>query len=87
MRIIRLVCVSDRGQRVGEDAAKAKLTNEDARMIRVLHYEHAMTDRALAEKYEVSRRCIRDILACRCYPETYRVAKREIIMGVDNGDQ
>lgn len=78
MRIIRLVCVSDRGQRVGESFPKAKLTNDDAKMIRVLHFDHGMTDRRLAEKYEVSRRCIRDILSGRSYPEVYKVVKKEV---------
>lgn len=81
MAIIRIVCVSDRGQRVGESFPTAKLTNDDARMIRVLRFEHGISEYALAEKYDVSRRCIRDILSGRSYPEVYKV-KSEVI---DNG--
>lgn len=78
MRIIRLVCISDRGQRVGESFPKAKLTNADAQMIRVLHFEHKITERVLADKYEVSRRCIRGILNGERYPEVYKV-KQEVV--------
>lgn len=78
MKIIRLVCVSDRGQRVGEDGASAKLTNSDAQMVRVLHFDHGISERQIAAKFEVSRRCIRQILQGKTYPEVYNVVKREV---------
>ena len=77
-KIIRLVCVSDRGQRVGEDGSSAKLTNEDARMIRILRFEHGVSARQLAEKFEVSRNCIRQIIDGRTYPEIYKVIRKEV---------
>lgn len=85
-KIIRLVCASDRGQRVGQDAANARLTNEDARMIRVLHFEHGISERALADKYEVSRRAIRDILRGKTYPEVYKMVRRSVKVEVEHVD-
>lgn len=78
IKIIKLVCKSDRGRRVGQDNFQAKLTNDDAQMIRLLHFEHGMGKQELAKKFEVSRACIRQIISGKSYPEVYHV-KRVII--------
>jgi len=78
IKIIKLVCTSDRGRRVGQDNFQAKLTNDDAQMIRLLHFEHGLGKQELAKKFEVSRACIRQIISGKSYPEIYHV-KRVVI--------
>lgn len=81
IRIIKLVCVSDRGQRVGQDSPNGKLTNKEAEQIRQLHFEYGIGKQELARKFEVSRACIRQILAGKTYPEIYAVKRVTVTKG------
>lgn len=54
----------------GELAAGAVLTNEQAEEVRFLRQRHGMPQWALAERYGVSRRTIRDVLDGVTYPAT-----------------
>lgn len=54
--------------RSGEEHPEAKLTAEDARLIRALRCE-GLTLRCVAEKFEVSIRTIRDVVEWRTWIE------------------
>lgn len=56
----RMVAINDRGRVIGEDHHRAKLTAHDVELIRALGDE-GMSQQQRAEKFEVSRRTIRDI--------------------------
>lgn len=60
----RLVGVNERGLRVGQDHHRAKITDRDVELIRMLH-EAGMSYRVIAEKFEVSKMLV-------CYICTYR---------------
>lgn len=78
-RIIRLVTTNDRGLRIGESHARAKLTDHEVDLIRELHEEHGMGYRLLATKFEVSKRTIRDICSYRKRAQTVANVKVIII--------
>lgn len=60
----RLIGVSDRGARVGHFNPKAKLTDEECDMIRSLR-RLGMRYKELAEKFEISKSSVRDIVKFR----------------------
>lgn len=75
----RMVAVNDRGDRLGEDHPRAKLTNADIDLIRELadpqDGANPLSYREIAEKFEVSKGTISDIVSCRrraCIPAGYR---------------
>lgn len=59
----RLVAVNEMGLRIGEDHPRAKLTDAQVDEIRELHEEQGIIPRVLAERFNVSRSCIRQILS------------------------
>lgn len=59
-----LVGVNEIGKRVGESHHHAKLTDSDVDMIRELH-EQGVSYSQLAEKFEVGKSTIADIVKCR----------------------
>lgn len=50
----RIVAVNERGDRVGEDHPRAKLTNHEVELIRELYEFGGITMRQIAEKFEVA---------------------------------
>ena len=48
-------------RRVGERHPKARLSDQDVEMIRVLHEEHGLGYGQLAEKFEAPRSTVRDV--------------------------
>ena len=56
----RLLAVNDRGYVVGEQHHRAKLDDHDVELILALRAE-GMPQKLVAEKFEVSRRTVRDI--------------------------
>jgi hypothetical protein len=69
--------VTDRGYVLGERHHRAKLADDDVRLILTLLNE-GVPQRKVAEKFECSRRTVRDIGAglSRCaIPDTYRPEK------------
>jgi IS30 family transposase len=60
----RLVGVNERGLRVGEDHQHATLTDAECELIRELHDE-GWSYRRLAEKFEVGKSTIADIVKHR----------------------
>ena len=86
----RLVGVSETGRRVGEDHPRATLTDHEVELIRQLA-EEGMSHRMIAEKFEISRGTVGDIVSFRrraSYPVGWRRV-RVVIRGVDiaTGDQ
>ena len=65
----RMVAVNDRGDRLGEDHPRAKLTNADIDLIRELadpsDGAKPLSHRQIAEKFEISRGTVGDIVSCR----------------------
>lgn len=63
----RVVGVNERGWRVGEHHHHAKLTDQDVELIRQLRDDDPLfwTYDVLAEKFDISKRHIRDILSMR----------------------
>lgn len=60
----RMVAVNAKGYRLGEDHHRAKLTNHEVELLLQLADE-GMPERTLAEKFDVSRRTVRDYKAAR----------------------
>ncbi len=48
---------------VGEKHHKAKLTEDDVRMMRHLHFDHGVSTRELARKWEVTQRAAYQVVA------------------------
>lgn len=65
----RVVAINRRGLRVGEDHQNAKLTNDEVDLIRELH-EGGMSYKALAQKFEVGKSTVADIVKHRRRAET-----------------
>lgn len=61
----RLVGVNEQGIRVGEDHQRATLTDADVELMRQLREEDGMTYDQLAQRFEVSKRHVRDIVNYR----------------------
>jgi len=55
-----------RGNRVGEDHGRAKLTRHDVDLIHDL-YEEGLPLTKIAEKFEVAKSTIHDIVTCRTW--------------------
>lgn len=73
-----LIPVTNRGYVLGEQHHRAKLTDDDVRLILALRAE-GMAQHEIATKFECSRRTVRDIEAgkIRCTtPDGYQQAKR-----------
>jgi len=64
------IAVNERGLRIGESHPRVKLADHDVALIRELHEDHGMGYRALARKFEVSKRTIRDICSYRTRAQT-----------------
>lgn len=89
LRNTRLVAVNDRGRRVGEDHHRAKLTDDEVELIRELAHPsdgaEPMPHRTIAEKFEISRGTVADIVSFRrraSYPVGWRRV-RLVINGHD----
>ncbi len=61
----RLVGVNEQGIRVGEDHQRATLTDADVELMRQLREDDGLTYDQLAQRFEVSRRHVRDIVNYR----------------------
>ena len=57
--------VDDHGNRVGEDHPRAKLTDHEVELIRQLHEEGGLSLREIAEKFEVTKGTVHDIVNYR----------------------
>lgn len=75
----RLVGVDDRGNRIGEDHPRAKLSNAEVDLIWELVHPtdgaRPMSHRQVAAKFDISRGTVGDIVSCRrrsAYPTGYR---------------
>lgn len=69
-----LIPVTSRGYVVGENHHRAKLTDDDVRLILALRAE-GVPQRKVAEKFDCSRRIVRDIESGRrrgAAPDAYR---------------
>jgi predicted transcriptional regulator len=55
-----------RGWRVGECHHRAKLTDDDVRLIRELRAEFGLTYRVIAEKFECGKSTVERIVKNRC---------------------
>jgi IS30 family transposase len=75
----KIVAVNERGLRVGEDHAGAKLTDAECDLIRTLH-EEGMSYRQLAEKFDTAKSTIADIVKFRRRCQ-HAVAFREVRVG------
>jgi len=60
----RTVGVNERGLRVGEDHQHARLTDAECELIRQMH-EQGMSYKKLADKFEVGKSTIADIVKHR----------------------
>lgn len=83
----RLVGVDERGNRVGEDHPRAKLSNAEVDLMFELREpsdgSRPMSYREIAEKFEVSKGHVSDILSNRCRRRaSYPVAFRRIAIPV-----
>lgn len=58
----RLVGINEKGLRVGEDHQRATLTDADIERMRELRLVEQWTYSRIAEKFEISRRHVRDIV-------------------------
>jgi DNA invertase Pin-like site-specific DNA recombinase len=56
------VAINELGRRIGQDHHNAKLTDHEVELIRELHAEKAMGYRKLAQKFEVSKSLVREII-------------------------
>lgn len=65
MKKFRLVGLNEKGSRVGETHHRARLTDHDVDLIRDLREEYGLTYQEIADKFEVSKSTIRDIVKCR----------------------
>jgi len=61
----KLVPVNERGYTIGERHHRAKLTDHDVELI-VQLLDDGMSERRVAEKFDISRRLVRDIKSGRC---------------------
>lgn len=77
-RCIRIVSVSDRGQRIGEHHPNAKLTDHDAELIRQLH-EAGISMRRIGRKFEVSLGTIQRIVNYESYTQAPSGFKEEVV--------
>jgi hypothetical protein len=82
VRETKLVGVNERGNRVGEDHQSAKLSDEEVELIRELANPSdgaaPMAQRLIAEKFEISRGTVSDIVTFRrraSYPVGFRRVK------------
>jgi predicted DNA-binding protein (UPF0251 family) len=64
MQQIRIIGISDKGKRVGHFHQKAKLTDDECELVRSLRGS-GMRYSELAEKFEISKACVRDIVKFR----------------------
>lgn len=73
----RTVGVNERGLRVGEDHQHARLTDAECELIRQMH-EQGMSYKRLADKFEVGKSTIADIVKMRRrgqFAVTWRVVR------------
>jgi len=75
----KLVAVNERGLRIGQSHPRAKLTDTEVELVRLLHERHGFGYRRLAEKFEIGVSTARDI--CRYWsraqiPSGWRVIDR-----------
>jgi transposase len=73
----RIVGVNERGLRVGEDHQHARLTDAECELIRQMH-EGGMSYKKLADKFEVGKSTIADIVKMRRrgqFPVDWRVVR------------
>lgn len=75
----KLVGVDERGNRVGEDHPRAHLSNHEVDLIRDLA-EGGMAQRMIAEKFEISRGTVSDIVRFR-RRASYPVGFRRVALG------
>ena len=54
IKLIRHVCVNDRGLRIGESHPRAKLSDHQIEEIRTLAIEHRVPYRELAKRFSIS---------------------------------
>lgn len=77
----KLIGIDDRGNRVGEDHPRAKLSDEDVELIRQLweeRGEHPISLKQIANKFEVAKSTIHDIVTFKrraTYPTGWRRVK------------
>jgi len=79
-----IVGVNERGMRVGEDHQNAKLSNHEVDLIRALREEHGMTYAQIAEKFEIAKETVADIVKCRRraqVPVAWRAVTSGVILG------
>ena len=58
----KLVGVDERGNRVGEDHPRAKLTDHEVDLIRELHEGGGLSMREIAEKFDIAKSTVCDIV-------------------------
>lgn len=71
----KLVGFNEKGSRVGETHHRARLTDHDVDLIRDLREEYGLTYQEIADKFEISKSTVRDIVKCRRRwqrPETWK---------------
>jgi hypothetical protein len=85
VRGTKLVGVDAKGNRLGEDHPRAKLSNEEVELIRELANPSdgaaSMPQRLIAEKFEISRGTVADIVTFRrraSYPVGWRRVRVQI---------
>lgn len=84
-KIIRYVCINDRGLRIGESHHKAKLTNKEVDEVRDLHEILGWGYRKIAREYGVSKSCIAEICRYEKRADTpFDWKKVVVIRGVEN---
>jgi hypothetical protein len=79
----RMLAVNEKGYRLGEDHHRAKLSNHEVDLLLQLADE-GMSERQLAEKFEISRRAVRRYKAgtLRCQtPAGFRRALKQDAKG------
>jgi DNA-binding NarL/FixJ family response regulator len=65
----RMLAVNEKGYRLGEDHHRAKLTNHEVDLVLQL-LDEGMSERKVAEKFEISRRTVRDYKAAKTRSQT-----------------
>lgn len=60
-----IVGVSDQGYRVGQYHPRAKLSDHEVDLIRELYEEHGLSMQEIADKFEVAKSTVQDIVTYR----------------------
>lgn len=71
-----LITVNEDGRRVGESHPRAKLTDHEVELIRQLLDEGGLTQKGIADKFDVSYSTVKSISCCRRRAQTPARVKR-----------